>query len=186
MSSESLMRFSSRYSCWSSLRCRTILVLWPKARPFVRKRAPVDCQPVSLGTATLKIESQVRWCPVCWAGALRGVGREGHGPRPGEAGRGPRRVLSVQTMQYQQCSAVRRVWGASGVAGFLIFAPPTPPQNLIAGILSTHVRCTVRLRGWPPWSRLRWTRRQAAARIDWYSYSLLRANPSCMIPRHIE
>ena len=40
-----------------------------------------------------------------------------------------------------QYSIVRRVWGASGVAGFLIFAPPTPPQDLIAGILSTHVRC---------------------------------------------
>ena len=25
---------------------------------------------------------------------------------------------------------------------FLIFAPPTPPRNLIAGILSAHVRCT--------------------------------------------
>ena len=32
--------------------------------------------------------------------------------------------------------------GASGVYKFLIFAPPTPPQDLIAGILSTHVRCT--------------------------------------------
>ena len=40
-----------------------------------------------------------------------------------------------------QYFVVRRVWGASGVAGFLIFAPPTPPQDLIAGILSTHVRC---------------------------------------------
>ena len=40
-----------------------------------------------------------------------------------------------------QYSIVRRVWGAGGVAGFLIFAPPTPPQDLIAGILSTHVRC---------------------------------------------
>ena len=42
-----------------------------------------------------------------------------------------------------QYSVVRRVWGASGVYKFLIFAPPTPPQNLIAEILSTHVRCSV-------------------------------------------
>ena len=42
----------------------------------------------------------------------------------------------------QQYSVVRRIWGAGGVAGFLIFAPPTPPQNLIAEILSTPVRCT--------------------------------------------
>ena len=40
-----------------------------------------------------------------------------------------------------QYSVVRRVWGTSGVAGFLIFAPPTPPEDLVAGILSTHVRC---------------------------------------------
>ena len=42
---------------------------------------------------------------------------------------------------HQYC-VVRRVWGASGVYKFLIFVPPTPPQDLIAGILSTHVRCT--------------------------------------------
>ena len=40
-----------------------------------------------------------------------------------------------------QYSVVRRVWGASGVYMFLIFAPPTPPQNLIARSLSTPVRC---------------------------------------------
>ena len=40
-----------------------------------------------------------------------------------------------------QYSVVRRVWGASAMAMFLIFAPPTAPQNLIARILSTPVRC---------------------------------------------
>ena len=40
-----------------------------------------------------------------------------------------------------QYSVVRRVWGASGVCKFLVFAPPTPPQALIARLLSTHVRC---------------------------------------------
>ena len=69
-------------------------------------------------------------------------GREG-GPWP-QAGRsGPRSPAGPVSSYYavHQYSAVRRVWGASGVAGFLIFAPPTPPQNLIAGILSTPVRC---------------------------------------------
>ena len=46
-----------------------------------------------------------------------------------------------------QYSVVRRVWGASGVYKFLIFAPPTPPQNLIAGILSAHVRCILGAEG---------------------------------------
>ena len=40
-----------------------------------------------------------------------------------------------------QYSAVRRVWGASGVCVFLFFAPPTPPHNLMAALLSTPVRC---------------------------------------------
>ena len=40
-----------------------------------------------------------------------------------------------------QYSAVRRVWGASGVYMFLFFAPPTPPHNLMAALLSTPVRC---------------------------------------------
>ena len=40
-----------------------------------------------------------------------------------------------------QYSAVRRAWGASGVCMFLFFAPPTPPQNLVAALLSTPVRC---------------------------------------------
>ena len=39
-------------------------------------------------------------------------------------------------------SVVRRVWGASAMDMFLIFAPPTAPQNLIARILSTPVRCS--------------------------------------------
>ena len=57
-----------------------------------------------------------------------------------EANRGP----SGGPYQYyavHQYSVVCRVWGASGVYKFLTFAPPTPPQNLIAGILSAHVRC---------------------------------------------
>jgi len=75
-------------------------------------------------------------------------GREG-GPWP-QAGRsGPRSPAGPVSSYYavHQYSAVRRVWGASGVAGFLIFAPPTPPQNLIAGILSTHVRCRAHVPG---------------------------------------
>ena len=40
-------------------------------------------------------------------------------------------------------SVVRRAQGPSGVYKFLIFAPPTQPQNLIAGILSVHVRCSM-------------------------------------------
>ena len=54
---------------------------------------------------------------------------------------GPNQYYAVH-----QYSVVRRVWGASGVAGFLISAPPTPPQDLIAGILSTHVRCRQQMR----------------------------------------
>ena len=110
MSSKSLMRFASRYSCWSSLRCRTILVLWPNALPLVRKRAPFDCRPVSLGTSTLENESQVCLCSVCWAGALCGFGRKGHGP--GEADRGPRWALaapcSTSVLRSAPCPGARR------------------------------------------------------------------------------
>ena len=65
-------------------------------------------------------------------------------PGPARAALAERIVVPGGPYQYyavHQYSVVRRVWGASGVAGFLIFAPPTPPQDLIAGILSTHVRC---------------------------------------------
>ena len=50
-------------------------------------------------------------------------------------------LISTTEYAVHQYSAVRCVWGASGVYKFLIFAPPTPPQNLIARILSAHVRC---------------------------------------------
>ena len=65
------------------------------------------------------------------------------------APRAKRIVVPGGPCQYyavHQYSVVRRVWGTSGVAGFLIFAPRTPPQDLIAGILSTHVRCSPQLR----------------------------------------
>ena len=64
---------------------------------------------------------------------------------PGRAKRAAVPGGSCQYYAVQQYCVVRRVWGASGVAGFLIFAPPalTPPQNLIAEILSTPVRCRV-------------------------------------------
>ena len=95
-----------------------------------------------LGTTNLEVEFQLCWlfssswdapeCTASWPSLKQ--------PGPGEANRcppsGPYQYCAVH-----QYSVVRRVWGASGVAGFLIFAPPTPPQDLIAGILSTHVRC---------------------------------------------
>ena len=70
---------------------------------------------------------------------------------------------------YQYCavhrySVVRRVWGASGVYKFLIFAPPTPPQRLVAALLSTPVRCSMGVRS-PQlhitvycWEAARWQR----------------------------
>ena len=140
MSSKSLMRFLSRYSCWSSLRCRTILVLWPNALPLVRKRAPFDCRPVSLGTSTLENESQVCLCSVCWAGALCGFGRKGHGPRPRRSG--PRSPLGPgSTHAVQQHSVVHRAWGPGGVAIFLNRPASTPPRILIGVFLIPPVRC---------------------------------------------
>ena len=67
-------------------------------------------------------------------------------PPPPCSRRAPVKRIVVPGGPYQyyavhQYSVVRRVWGASGVYMFLIFAPPTPPQNLIARILSTPVRC---------------------------------------------
>ena len=68
-------------------------------------------------------------------------------PPPPGSRQAPVKRIVVPGGPYQyyavhQYSVVRRVWGPSGVCKFLIFASPTPPQNLIAGILSTHVRCT--------------------------------------------
>ena len=71
--------------------------------------------------------------------------RAAPGCRAGQAP-GKRIVVPGGPCQYyavHQYFSVRRVWGASGVYRFLIFAPPTPPQNLIAGILSAHVRCNL-------------------------------------------
>ena len=134
------MRFSSRYSCWSSLRCRTILVLWPNALPLVRKRAPFDCRPVSLGTSTLENESQVCLCSVCWAGALCGFGRKGRGP-PAPAKRTAVPAGPWQHHAVHPYSVVRRAWGPGGVAIFLNRSASTPPRILIGVFLIPPVRC---------------------------------------------
>ena len=96
------------------------------------------------------------WAQITWrfssscVGWFPGVGMhpsaELAGPSGSNRALAKRIVAPGGPFQYcavHQYSVVRRVWGASGVAGFLIFAPPTPPQDLVAGILSTHVRCSL-------------------------------------------
>ena len=96
-----------------------------------------------LGITNLEVEFQLCWlfssswdapkCTASWPSLKQ--------PGPGEANRGPPGG-PYQYCAVHQYSVVRRVWGASGVYMFLFFAPPTPPQNLVAALLSTPVRCT--------------------------------------------
>jgi hypothetical protein len=96
---------------------------------------------VPLGTTNLEVEFPLCWCAVLESGCTQVQSWLA----PSSPALAKRIVVPGGPDQYcavQQYSVVRRIWGASGVAGFLIFAPPTPPQNLIAEILSTPVRCS--------------------------------------------
>ena len=138
MSSKSFMRFASRYSCWSSLRCRTILVLWPNALP--------SCESVHLSTADQCLWALQPWrtkarciCVRC-AGLLPCVGSGGRAMAPAK-----RIAVPAGPWQHHavhQYSVVRRARGPGGVAIFLNRSASTPPRILIGVFLIPPVCCT--------------------------------------------